>query len=124
MASNKNNGKKTGERKEKVLKIKHEYPNGAQSIFVNHMIVQHNPQGEFQISFFEINQPAFLGTPEEVLVELNKLDSVPAQCVSRIIVTKERLPGFIAALVENLHNFQQATAEQPSKKTNGQKHAS
>jgi len=90
---------------EKQLKIVWNYPEDLQSHFVSNIVVQHQP-GVFVISFFEIWPPAILVESEKDKQELIKaLDHVEAKCVSRLVVTPEKMKEFVAAMAENLSNY-------------------
>ena len=90
---------------DKLLKIVWNYPEDLQSHFVSNLIVQHQP-GAFVISFFEIWPPAILGDSEEEKKELLKaIDHVDAKCVSRLVVTPEKMKEFVAVMAENLSKY-------------------
>ncbi len=78
---------------------------GLISRYANNMFVNHSAS-EFIISFYEIRPPLLLGTPEQVQEQVESIESVDAECVVRIIVPPDRLPGIIKALQENYEKFQ------------------
>lgn len=84
--------------KEPEIIIDRVIPDEMRSTFANHMVVQNAGFGEFHISFFEIRHPIVLGADDTE--KLKKSGSVRADCVARIVVTAERLQGFIAALAQ------------------------
>jgi hypothetical protein len=88
----------------KEVSIKHVFPFGQRSIFANHMTVQQNAEGEVTISFFEVVPPVMLGEMEERTAQLEKIESVDAECVTRIVITRNRLLAFIGALAESYSN--------------------
>jgi hypothetical protein len=80
-----------------AIPIDWQFPEKLETKFANHLLVQFD-QNEFYISFFEMIPPLLLGTDEEQKKILGSLKSIPAKCVSRIVVSKERMPSFIKAL--------------------------
>ncbi len=80
-------------------------PPGLVSRFATNMVVQHTEQ-EFIISFFEARPPLLIGSEEEVRAQLAQIGGVEAECVARIIVTADRMPGFVAVLQETLRRYQ------------------
>ncbi len=89
----------------KTIPIKFEYPENIESKFVTNIVVQ-NQQDHFIISFFEANLPPILGDTEEQKKELlDSIDSIPAKCVSKIIVTPQKMKDFIDVLSRNYNKF-------------------
>jgi len=84
--------------------IRWHIPKTIETKYATNMVIQHT-KGEFTISFFEIRAPIVLGTPEEQAEQLEKGDKVEARCVARIVVTPDRLPGFIKVMADNLGNY-------------------
>ena len=76
-------------------------PGGTISRYATNMIVQHTDQ-EFVISFFESAPPLLIGRPTKEQLEGLK---VRAECVARIIITKERMPIFLETLHTNFERF-------------------
>ena len=60
---------------------------------------------EFIISFFEIHPPIILGSADVQRADFEKIQSVPAECVARIIVAAERLPEFVKLLQGQLDQY-------------------
>lgn len=73
------------------------------SRYATNMVVQRT-EHEFIISFFEI-KPLILLTPKDV-ERLEKIDSVRAECIARVVVAAERMPLFIQVLQTNLERSQ------------------
>ncbi len=71
------------------------------SQYATNLVVQYTGN-EFIISFFEVHPPILLGTQEEVEAKLEKIDSVKAECIARIIVSADRMPVFLRALTNNV----------------------
>lgn len=80
------------------------FPEDLVSRYATNLVVQHT-EHEFVISFFEVTPPVVLGEPEEVVSTIHQLQSVPATCVARIIVSPERLEDFIRVLEDNLETY-------------------
>jgi hypothetical protein len=84
----------------KPVRIDLRVPPDLPSLYATNMVVQHTPH-EFIVSFFNVQPPALLGTPEEKAQQLEAVDSVPAQCVARIVVAARRMGDFIQVLQDN-----------------------
>lgn len=109
----------------KYLPINHIVPDNLRSSFVNHTVIQHTPDGDFYVSFFEIG-PQFiaLGNEEERRKKIDELESVDAHCVSRIVLNKDKIPSLIAALAQNYQKYtekQSKTTTEPEQEED--KHA-
>lgn len=74
-----------------------EWQLGVSAVFANQLLVQVDDY-ECHLSFFEIQPPLIVGTPEEKKKAIAELKAVPARCVARIVVSKERLQGFVDAI--------------------------
>ena len=84
-----------------AIPIDWRFPEDLETRFANHMLVQYD-QSEFHISFFEVLPPLLMGTDEDQSKTLQSLKSIPAKCVSRIVVSKERMPVFVKGLQEHV----------------------
>ena len=82
---------------ERHVPLDWQIPDGIITRHVTNIVVQRG-EHEVIISFFEVKPPIMLGDSEEVQEQLTTLKSVPAVCVSRIVVSTNRLPGFVQAL--------------------------
>ncbi|SRR6266446_5688319 len=88
-----------------TLPVEWHFSEHVQSRYANNVLVQ-NGQYEFVISFFEMQIPMLSGTPEENKAKLKEMGSIRAECVSKIILSPEVLPGFISALQTELEKYQ------------------
>ena len=89
----------------KKIKIRHLYPDDIDSNFVSNIVVQHQPD-HFVVSFFEVFPPPILGDSlEEKRSKFNQMDHVDAKCVSRIIVTPDKMGEIIQILSENYNKY-------------------
>jgi len=86
------------------LPVDWHFPEGLQSRYANNVLVQAG-QYEFVISFFEIQPPLLLGSPEENEAKLKQIGAVRAECVSKVIVSPEVIPGLISALQIELEKY-------------------
>ncbi|MGI6375131.1 MAG: DUF3467 domain-containing protein [Anaerolineae bacterium] len=86
------------------LPIEWYVPEGLQTVYANHLIVQHT-EHEFVISFFSLVPPLLAGSEEERRAQLDSLVSVRAVCVGRVAVSPSRYPAFVQALRDNLSRF-------------------
>jgi hypothetical protein len=80
-----------------IIPLEWHIPEHIKSSYADNIIVQTRKNDNI-ISFFETQLPPFAGTDEENRAFLEKLDSVRAECVARIIVAPELLPEIIKAL--------------------------
>ena len=106
------------EKREVVVPIIWETEGGAPTLFANQMMVQVD-EHECHLSFFEIRPPLIIGTDEEKKAQAEALKSVAARCVARVVISKNRLPIFLGAVMEAM--TKSAAAEQPANErgTNG-----
>lgn len=74
------------------------------SKYATNLIIQHS-EHEFIIDFFEMRHPWILGAPDRVREQREKLESVRAECVARIIVSPDRMQEFINAMQANLNKY-------------------
>ena len=95
---------------EKQIPVEWHIPEQIVSRYASNMVVQNTGQ-EFIISFFEIFPPLLFGTPAD-LAKLDQLESVRAECIARIIVSKDRMPKFIEALQTNFERGTEKAAKQ------------
>jgi hypothetical protein len=86
------------------LPIEWYYPEDIISRYATNMVVQHT-EHEFIISFFEIQPPVVLGEIEAREAQLDKIESVRANCIARVIVAPERLAEFIQVLQDNWDKY-------------------
>ena len=99
----------------KKLKIRHIFPDNLDSNFVSNIVVQHQPD-HFIVSFFEVFPPPILGDSEEdKRQQFNKMDHIEAQCVSRIIVTPDKMSEIITVLNDNYDNYLNAKKNDKSR---------
>jgi len=90
----------------KVVKLNYVYPDNLQSNFITSLIVQHEPNF-FTLSFFEIFAPPILGeSDEEKKAIINSINQVNAKCVSRIIVTPEKMKEIVKVMSDNLKSYE------------------
>lgn len=102
------------ESEEVALSIDWHVPEGLQSRYANNVLVQAGPY-EFIISFFEAQLPILTGAPEENKAKLQQLGKIQAECVSKIIVSPELMPGLINALQIELDKYQSQNMNQQRK---------
>jgi len=74
------------------------------SKYATNLVIQHS-EHEFIIDFFEMRHPLILGDPDQVREEWEKLESVRAECVARIIVSPDRMQGFINLIQAELNKY-------------------
>lgn len=74
-------------------------------------VVVQQLEHEFVISFFELIPPIILGSPEEQEQQVRNLKAVRATCVARIVVSANRMPGFVNALQNGLDRLQDGLDE-------------
>lgn len=84
-----------------MIPIEWYVPEGLKSQYVTNMVIQHTDE-EFIMSFFEMKTPIILGSPEKIKSTFEHMQTVRAECVSRIIVTPKRMVEFIKVMQKNL----------------------
>ncbi|GAC1342825.1 MAG: hypothetical protein NVSMB27_02120 [Ktedonobacteraceae bacterium] len=94
-----------------TLSVDWHFPEGLQSRYANNVLVQ-TGQHEFVISFFEMQLPTLLGSPEDNKAKLKEMEKIRAECVSKIIMTPELVQGFIDALQSELDRFSSQKSKQ------------
>ena len=87
-----------------TLSVDWHFPEGLQSRYANNVLVQ-NGQFEFIISFFEMQLPMLFGSLEENKAKLEEMESIRAECVSKIIVSPEVMPALVSALQTELDKY-------------------
>jgi hypothetical protein len=87
-----------------TLPIDWHIPEGLHSQYANNVLVQAG-RYEFLISFFEIQLPLLPGSPEENKTKLQAMESIRADCVSKIVISPDLVQGFIDALQSELDKF-------------------
>lgn len=94
------------EKKDKSVSIKINYkiPEDIQTHFSDNFVVQHQ-KDHFILTFYEMIQPPILGSEEERLEQLSKIQQLDAKCISRIVVTPQKIEEIIKVLTENLENY-------------------
>lgn len=74
------------------------------SKYATNLVIQHS-EHEFIINFFEMRHPLILGDPDQVRKQWEKLESVRAECVARIIVSPDRMQEFINVMQADLNKY-------------------
>lgn len=90
---------------EKAIRLERTYPDDLQSYFVSDMVIQHTSE-HFTLSFFEIWPPPIIAdTPQEREVLLEAIEKIEAKCVTRLVVTPEKMREFVKTMSENLEKY-------------------
>lgn len=87
------------------LRVAWHIPEDMPSRYANNVLIQAG-EYEFIISLFEVQPPLLTGTPEENKTKLREMETVHAECVSRIIVSPKLIPAFISALQTELEKYE------------------
>ncbi len=99
------------EKHEIVLSVDWRIPESIQGQYTNNVLVQAG-QFEFNIFFFEMQQPILSGSLEENKAKLGEMKSIEARCVSKVVLSPELIPGFINALQTELVKYQSQRSNQ------------
>jgi len=91
----------------KDLPIKWHIPDNLITRYSNNVVIQSNG-AEFILSFFEVIPPILIGSPDDIQVNLEGVDSIPATCVARVVVSIAQVQAIIDTLQNNLNAFQNA----------------
>jgi hypothetical protein len=81
------------------------YPADLPSHYATHFVVQHTEQ-EFIVSLFQALPPLILKE-----ADLESFASVTAECIARVIVSPDRLEGFIEVLQRNLKSYRELKSQ-------------
>ncbi len=74
-------------------------------VYATNMVVQHTGQ-EYILSFFAIHPPVDL----ESSGMAQRYETVPAQCVARVVISLDRMPAFVEVLSAHVAQSQNAMA--------------
>ncbi|MBN1580541.1 MAG: DUF3467 domain-containing protein [Anaerolineae bacterium] len=103
----------------KPVKVHWEIPPDTVAQYVNNFVVQHSDD-TFFLSFWQIQQPIILGTPEERKEQVDKIDSTNARFVTQIAMSPAQMAQLVKGLQENLEKYLKAfgwpSQQQPVKK--------
>jgi len=99
------------EKHEITLSVDWHIPESIQGQYTNNILVQAG-QFEFNIFFFEMQQPILSGSSEENKAKLEEMKSIQARCVSKVVLSPELIPGFINALQTELVKYQSQRSNQ------------
>lgn len=83
-------------------KINLRTPTDITNRYTNFSTVQSEDNNIYTLSFFEIQKPILLGTAEEISAMIEMIDSVPAVCVSRVVMTKDHFVKLLAAMQNHI----------------------
>ena len=99
-------------------KVEWNIPPHIQPVYAR-LVAAQADEHEITISFFDPRSPVLVGTPEEVRKQALTIETVRADCVARVVVAAERLPGIIQVLQTSLDNYyklHQQTEEQAAER--------
>jgi Protein of unknown function (DUF3467) len=99
------------------LPIDWHVPEGMQSRYATNVIAQAG-SSEIILSFFEAQLPILLGQPEENEEALNKVGSIRAECVGKIIVSPETAQNIVNALQTSIDAYHVSKALQEKESSN------
>jgi len=91
---------------ERNIPIEWHVPEDLISRYATNIIVQMS-ENEFVISFYEIPPPIILNP----VTDLEKLNSVTAECVARIIVAGNKMPEFLDVLTRQVAAYQEKKSQ-------------
>lgn len=93
---------RTVDSEQRSLAIEWDVPDHTEAVFSNNVIVQHTDQ-EFILSFFVTFPPIILGDTKKI----ESIDSIKAKCVSRIVLTPEKMKSLIQAMQINYQKYEE-----------------
>lgn len=93
------------------LPIRWVYPDNLTTHFSDNVMIQFSPPNEdaehFILSFFQLKDPLIAEQdPAQMAERLKSITHIDAKCVSRIILTPQKLRALIKALGESLERFE------------------
>ena len=80
-------------------------PSDMPGLYATNIVIQHTPK-EFVITFWEVKAPPILGTTEERKEKMERVEQVLAHCIARVVVSPERMKGFVDAMQQNWEKYQ------------------
>ncbi|HYJ88232.1 MAG TPA: DUF3467 domain-containing protein [Pyrinomonadaceae bacterium] len=83
-----------------TLNIIHRFPEGVGLTFSDNIAVQHTPS-EFTITFAQVRQPLL-----QQLSDYEKIETIDAEVVARIVLTPTKMLEFIKSLQDNWKIYQ------------------
>jgi len=83
-----------------TLNIVHRFPEGVGLTFSDNIAVQHTPS-EFTITFAQVRQPLL-----QQLSDYEKIETIDAEVVARIVLTPTKMLEFIKSLQDNWKIYQ------------------
>ncbi len=99
------------EKHEITLSVDWRIPENIQAQYANNILIQAG-QFEFNVFFFEMQQPILSGSPEENKAKLEAMGSIQARCVSKVVLSPELIPGLIDALQTEYVKYQSQKSNQ------------
>ena len=85
------------------IELEYRVPAGMLALYSDHALVQHT-KDEFILSFFQVTYPPSVDTT-------NVPVSVPATCISRIVLSPKNMEALVSTLAKNLLKFRAKKAE-------------
>lgn len=82
-----------------TVKLNFRIPPGMRSVFAHHLFVQED-SSEITLSFFEVVTPIIPPDKYEEYLKVMQQTGVNADCVARIKVARNNLPGFAKAMMQ------------------------
>jgi hypothetical protein len=87
------------------VRVEYEITENTPRGYATEMIVQYT-QHEFILSFFNIEPPIILGTDEEKVEQLKRIDHLTARGIVRLTISPERMENFLRVLNRHFENYQ------------------
>jgi hypothetical protein len=75
------------------LKVEHHWGDQAVTRFANEISIQQG-QGVYYLSFYEVVPPVIIGSPEEIAERIEKMKSIRAEGIVRVVVPAEKMAEF------------------------------
>ena len=79
-------------------------PDTIRTDHATHLVVQQQGS-EFTFLFFEAESLLFTGTPEEQVAQYEKLPTVNAKCVAKVVMSADRIAEVTNNLIESVNRF-------------------
>lgn len=81
-------------------------------VFANQVLGQVGQQGEVVLTFGQLAPPTFVGTPEEIARQAERISYVPTNTVARLVITRPGLDQLIEVLQQTVANYERAQQAQ------------
>jgi hypothetical protein len=106
----------TSQPRQFAIPLEFHWPENVATRFANQFVVQIT-EGVCYLSFYESVPPILLGTPEEIAAKMEKMSSIRAEGVVRVVIPLAKMPDILNVISTTLGHVPQGA--QPGTETKG-----